>query len=67
MLHDTDIIDRLGGTAKVMHLCKSTMRDGETITPSAISQWRRKGIPAGWRAYLREIRPDAFVDAQGQE
>lgn len=62
MLSDSDIIDRLGGTMAVVHLCTATMHGGQTITPGAISQWRRKGIPAGWRAYFNEIRPDAFIE-----
>ena len=50
---DTQIIDRLGGTAAVAQLCK--------ITPPSVSEWRIKGIPSYRRQYLELLRPDAFL------
>ena len=49
---DSAVIDALGGASHVALLC--------TITPQAVSQWRRSGIPAARRMYLRLLRPDAF-------
>lgn len=51
---DSQIIDDLGGNEGVAELC------GE-ISAGAVSQWRRRGIPPGWRRYLRSIRPAAFA------
>ena len=48
------VIDRLGGTTAVAHLCRTR--------PQAVSQWRRYGIPGARLDYLRLLRPDAFVD-----
>lgn len=47
------IIDRIGGTSKVATLCGRTK--------SAVSQWRRNGIPEGWEHFLRATCPDAFA------
>ena len=49
---DSEIIDRLGGTAAVARMCKVRM-------PS-VSEWRLTGIPAARRQYLELLRPDAF-------
>jgi hypothetical protein len=46
------VIDRLGGTGEVARIC--------SVDPSTVSFWRRKGIPAGWSAYLRMLRPDVW-------
>lgn len=40
------IIDALGGTFEVSHLCG--------VTPAAVSQWRNNGITRGYALYLRE-------------
>lgn len=50
---DTEIIDRLGGTAAVAQICK--------ITAPSVSEWRIKGIPSYRRQYLELLRPDAFL------
>lgn len=52
---DSEIIDRLGGTAAVARMCKVRM-------PS-VSEWRLTGIPAARRQYLELLRPDAFRSA----
>jgi hypothetical protein len=49
---DSKIIDLLGGTRVVAALCE--------VTASSVCEWRERGIPAGWRAYLQQIRPVAF-------
>ena len=51
-MEDSRIIDALGGTDKAAALCG--------LSKSAISQWRKRGIPDAWRMYLQKIRPAAF-------
>lgn len=48
----SQIIENLGGTTAVAHLCE--------VTPGAVSQWKREGIPAARVMYLRAVRPEAF-------
>lgn len=48
------IIDRLGGTVETAKLCE--------VGPSAVSQWREKGIPRARLLFLRAIRPEIFTD-----
>jgi hypothetical protein len=50
---DSAIIDTLGGPAAVAALC-------EDVGASSVCEWRDRGIPAGWRKYLQQIRPAAF-------
>ncbi len=52
MLTDTEIIDALGGNAKVADLCECSRQ--------AVQQWRADGIPKARRLYLKAIRPDLF-------
>lgn len=52
------VIDALGGPSKVVELLGG---DG-VITPQAVSQWKRKGIPRGWRTFLRSKHCEAFGD-----
>lgn len=33
------------------------------VSPSAVSQWRRKGIPENHRELISLMRPDLFGDA----
>ncbi|WP_025517555.1 hypothetical protein [Bordetella trematum] len=49
---DSDLIDRLGGTAVVARLCN--------VKPPSVSGWRDSGIPDARLMYLRVIRPEAF-------
>jgi hypothetical protein len=49
---DSLVIDRLGGAVATGRLCE--------VTPQAVSQWRRDGIPKARRMYLQMLRPDAF-------
>lgn len=49
---DSEIIDALGGTAKVAQLCEVEM--------AAVSQWRHAGIPHARIMFLRLARPDIF-------
>jgi len=51
---DDRLIDALGGTVVVARLCE--------VKPSAVSQWRRDGIPRARRMFLALARPDV-VDA----
>ena len=48
-----EIIDALGGTAKVAKLCE--------VDPAAVSQWRRNGIPNARLMFLKLARPDVFL------
>ena len=55
-LHDHDLlIDTLGGTVAAARACE--------VSPQAVSQWRRSGIPKSRLMYLRLLRPDAFAPA----
>ncbi len=47
------IIDAIGGTAKVAELCD--------VTPGAVSQWRNNGIPKATLKYLRLAKPKVFA------
>jgi hypothetical protein len=48
---DSEIIDALGGPAVLADVCQ--------VVPQAISIWRTKGIPLGWRRYLEMAYPTA--------
>lgn len=48
----SQIIDAIGGTAKVAQLCE--------ISAQAVCNWRAKGIPKPWRKYLQAVRPNVF-------
>ena len=50
---DSPLIDDLGGPTAVAALCQ--------VSPQAVSQWRRDGIPKARRMYLAVIRPDLVV------
>lgn len=52
-MNDSELIDELGGTAKVADLCE--------VSPAAVSQWRRDGIPRARRMYLKVACPDVFT------
>jgi hypothetical protein len=51
-MNASQIIDALGGTAKVATLCEVSM--------AAVSQWREDGIPKPRLMYLRLARPEVF-------
>lgn len=46
------IIKKLGGGAKVAALCQ--------VSPAAVSQWSRNGIPNARLMFLKLARPDVF-------
>jgi predicted transcriptional regulator len=46
------LIKRLGGTAKTAELCE--------VTPGAVSQWRKSGIPKARLMFIRLARPEIF-------
>lgn len=48
------VIEAFGGPSELARLCE--------LTHSAVSQWRRTGIPKPWRKYLRQIKPEAFEE-----
>ncbi len=48
----SEIIDALGGTAKVARLCEIEM--------AAVTQWRHNGIPKSRLMFLRLARPEVF-------
>jgi hypothetical protein len=52
-LDASDIIELLGGTNKTAELCE--------ITPGAVSQWRKTGIPKSQLKYIKLARPECFV------
>lgn len=52
----SQVIDRLGGPTAVARLCR--------ISPQAVSQWRRYGIPQAREDYLRLLKPAAFAGAE---
>jgi hypothetical protein len=58
-MNASTIIKLLGGDRAVAELCD--------ITPQAVWQWRKNGIPKAQRNYLRAIRPDAFQDASNSD
>lgn len=43
-MNTNEIINILGGTSKVSRLC--------SVTPAAVAQWRKKGIPEDRMIYL---------------
>jgi hypothetical protein len=49
---DSQIIDRLGGTAAVARMCN--------VKQPSVSEWRTRGIPAARRQYLELLHPQAF-------
>lgn len=55
---DSGLIDRMGGTVEVARLCE--------VTPQAVTQWRRAGIPHPRRMYLAVVRPDVVSRAKDQ-
>jgi phage terminase Nu1 subunit (DNA packaging protein) len=55
-MNDSQLIDAMGGTAKVAALCKVSM--------AAVSQWRDDGIPEARRMFLELARPDVFPQAE---
>ncbi|MBI2798947.1 MAG: Rha family transcriptional regulator [Gammaproteobacteria bacterium] len=52
---DSELIDKLGGTAELSRLCK--------VKPSSVSEWRKTGIPPARRMFLEVVRPDIFGEA----
>ena len=46
------VIDELGGTSATARLFR--------VTPEAVSQWRKNGIPDYRIDYLQLLRPDIF-------
>jgi len=56
-MNDHEIIDSLGGTAAVAQICG--------ITPQAVSQWKRKGIPKSVKRLLHHYRENTKNAVQG--
>lgn len=52
-MDDSDIIDKLGGTAEVARICQ--------VKPPSVSGWRRNGIPSARRQFLSLLRPEVFA------
>lgn len=46
---DKEIIEKLGGTCSVAALCR--------VSPQAVTQWKRKGIPVARRMFLEAKYP----------
>lgn len=51
------VIDALGGTRAVAALCE--------LSDSAVSQWRKSGIPKPWIKFLQAIRPEVLAGVAG--
>lgn len=56
---DDTLIDRAGGTAEVARLFE--------ISPQAVSQWRRTGMPKVRRQLLAFLKPEAFRAAANEQ
>jgi hypothetical protein len=56
----SQVIDRLGGPVAVSKLCGC-------ISPQAVTQWRRNGIPQPRRMYLEVVAPHAFEPMQAEQ
>ncbi|WP_080425301.1 hypothetical protein [Burkholderia ubonensis] len=54
----SQLIDRLGGTGRTAEICDTSA--------SAVSQWRRNGIPKPRLQFLRLAHPEAFVERGDQ-
>ena len=52
---DSTVIDLLGGTNKVAAICD--------IKPPSVSEWRKNGIPDGWRRFFELRNPEVFEKA----
>ena len=50
IMNDSELIDALGGTAKLAEICD--------VTSQAVSQWRDDGIPDARRQLLSMLYPD---------
>jgi hypothetical protein len=50
------IIDNFGGTGKLAEICG--------LEKSAISQWRKRGIPHSWVMYLKKLKPKNFSESR---
>jgi phage terminase Nu1 subunit (DNA packaging protein) len=56
---DSALLDRVGTTTEIAALFD--------VSPQAVSQWRRDGIPKPRRQTLRLLRPELFqAEADGQ-
>ena len=49
----SELIDALGGTARVAEICD--------VTPQAVSQWRDDGIPDARLQFLAVLYPDRVI------
>ena len=59
MKNDSQIIDELGGTARVAELCQ--------VACPSVSEWRIKGIPKARRMYLQVLFPEVFKEPAPEE
>jgi hypothetical protein len=59
MTEASEIINALGGTAKVARLCD--------VKPSSVSEWRHEGIPKARQQFLELLRPDVFIQVRKQQ
>lgn len=57
-MNQNQIIDALGGTARVARLCE--------VTDAAVSQWRIEGIPKARLMFLRLAEPKAFKQLEAE-
>jgi hypothetical protein len=53
-MYTSKIIDELGGPTRVAK--------DYGITPQAVSQWRKYGIPKVWLLYFKLLRPELFYE-----
>lgn len=52
VLSPKEVIELLGGNAKTAEFCE--------VTPGAVSQWLRNGIPKAQMKFIKAARPDLF-------
>jgi len=56
---DSTLLDRIGTTSEIAHLLR--------VTPQAVSQWRRDGVPDARRQVLELRWPHVFAQAAASE
>lgn len=52
---DADLIVKAGNTALVARMCSTP---SEPVSQAMVNNWKKRGIPSGWRRVLGMLRPD---------
>lgn len=61
-MHDSKVIDVLGGGAKVVTLLREHFPNRKPIGKHAIYMWKKRGIPDEWRYQVAELVEALPVD-----